>query len=145
MNADHDVKEKFRSDSLLPSKNSIATGPSEGPAEPSMTTRFLPLLLLALASTAAADPRGGRDAEDRAEARERMAAAHQGRAGRDSLAESVRRVERATGGQILSAERIPFDGRDMNRIKVVDATGRVRVITEDPQGRARGRGADRDD
>lgn len=58
---------------------------------------------------------------------------HESRPEEHSLAEAVRRVERATGGQILSAERVPFDGRDMNRIKVLDATGRVRVITEDPR------------
>jgi hypothetical protein len=101
-----------------------------------MTIRLLPLLLLVLATQAAAQI--GRD--DQRDARERAAAAHQTRNDRQSLAESVRRVERATGGQILSAERVPFDGRDMNRIKVVDSTGRVRVITEDPQpGRGRGR------
>lgn len=60
---------------------------------------------------------------------------HESRPEEHSLAEAVRRVERATGGQILSAERVPFDGRDMNRIKVLDATGRVRVITDDPQRR----------
>lgn len=98
-----------------------------------MNLRLLPLLLLAVASTAVADPRNnGRDAKG-AEAREHAEAAHKTRDA--SLAASVRRVERATGGQILSAERVPFDGRDMNRIKVVDSTGRVRVITEDPQGR----------
>ena len=97
-----------------------------------MNLRLLPLLLLAVASTAMADPRNnGREAKG--EAREQAEAAHKGRDA--SLAASVRRVERATGGQILSAERVPFDGRDMNRIKVVDSTGRVRVITEDPQGR----------
>jgi hypothetical protein len=106
-----------------------------------MTLRLLPLLLLVLAPTAFAQ--SGRDA-DREEARERTAAAHQPRSDRQSLAETVRRVERATGGQILSAERVPFDGRDMNRVKVVDATGRVRVITEDPQ-QGRGRGPSRDD
>ncbi|TBR11481.1 MAG: hypothetical protein EPO46_06315 [Lysobacter sp.] len=56
---------------------------------------------------------------------------HEAQAAQQSLAEAVRRVERATGGQILGAERVPFEGRNMNRIKVVDATGRVRVITDD--------------
>lgn len=106
-----------------------------------MTVRLLPLLLLVFASAAAADPSGGRE-EGRDQARERAAAAHQARVNAQSLAESVRRVERATGGQILSAERVPFDGRDMNRIKVVDSTGRVRVITEDPQRPRRDSGRD---
>lgn len=106
-----------------------------------MNLRLLPLLLLAAASVATADPRDDGRGAKRAEAREHAEAAHQPR--RTSLAESVRRVERATGGQILSAERVPFDGRDMNRIKVLDSTGRVRVITEDPQGR-KPRGRDDD-
>ncbi len=49
-----------------------------------------------------------------------------------ALSEAVRRVERRTGGQVLSAERVPFDGRDVNRIKVVDSRGRVRVYMDDP-------------
>lgn len=52
-----------------------------------------------------------------------------------ALADSVRRVERATRGEVLSAERVPFDGRDVNRVKVVDASGRVRVYMDDPQTR----------
>lgn len=55
------------------------------------------------------------------------------------LSDSVRRIERRTGGQVLSAEQIPFDGRNVNRIKVVDDRGRVRVFTDDPaQARQRG-------
>ena len=55
-----------------------------------------------------------------------------------ALADSVRRVERATRGEVLSAERVPFDGRDVNRVKVVDASGRVRVYMDDPRdGRTR--------
>ncbi len=51
----------------------------------------------------------------------------------DSLSESVRRIERATQGQILSAERVQFDGRDVNRVKVVDDHGRVRIYVDDPE------------
>ena len=50
-----------------------------------------------------------------------------------ALSDAVRRVERRTGGQVLSAERVPFDGRDVNRVKVVDSSGRVRVYMDDPQ------------
>ena len=52
--------------------------------------------------------------------------------GRDELSDSVRRVERNTRGRVLSAERVPYDGRNVNRIKVVDQSGRVRVIMDDP-------------
>lgn len=56
-----------------------------------------------------------------------------------ALSAAVRRVERRTGGQVLSAERVPYDGRDINRIKVVDASGRVRVYVDDPRtGAAKG-------
>jgi hypothetical protein len=51
----------------------------------------------------------------------------------DALAESVRRIERSTRGQVISAERMQSDGRDINRIKVMDDRGRVRVYMDDPQ------------
>lgn len=50
----------------------------------------------------------------------------------DGLSDSVRRIERSTRGQVLSAERVPYDGRNLNRIKVVDDRGRVRVYMDDP-------------
>ncbi|MDB6163439.1 MAG: hypothetical protein JWL98_871 [Xanthomonadaceae bacterium] len=50
----------------------------------------------------------------------------------DALSDSVRRVERTTRAQVLSAERVPFDGRDVNRIKTVDGHGRVRIFMDDP-------------
>lgn len=57
----------------------------------------------------------------------------------DALADSVRRIERSTRGQVLSAERMQSDGRDVNRIKVMDDRGRVRVYMDDPNKRAGGR------
>lgn len=51
----------------------------------------------------------------------------------DGLSDSIRRIERSTRGQVLSAERVPYQGRSLNRIKVVDAHGRVRVYMDDPQ------------
>ncbi|KIQ96427.1 PepSY domain-containing protein [Lysobacter sp. A03] len=61
----------------------------------------------------------------------------QGRGGRGNeshraLSDAVRRVERRTGGQVLSAERVPYDGRDVSRVKIVDSSGRVRVYVDDP-------------
>ena len=50
-----------------------------------------------------------------------------------ALSDAVRRAERATRGQVLSAERVPYDGRNVNRIKVIDNRGRVRVYMDDPQ------------
>lgn len=48
-----------------------------------------------------------------------------------SLSDAVRRVQRTTGGHILGAERVPFDGRDINRVKYMDERGRVRYM-DDP-------------
>lgn len=62
---------------------------------------------------------------------------------RRALSDSVRRVERRTGGQVLSAERVPYDGRDVNRVKVVDSSGRVRIYMDDPQSRGRDQQDDR--
>ncbi|HZF97353.1 MAG TPA: hypothetical protein VEY92_03750, partial [Pseudoxanthomonas sp.] len=50
-----------------------------------------------------------------------------------SLSDAVRRVQRETGGQVLGAERVQFDGRDINRVKVLDRYGRVRYMDDDPQ------------
>ncbi len=52
-----------------------------------------------------------------------------------SLSDAVRQVERNTRGEVLSAERVQYDGRDMHRVKVVDDQGRVRVFMQDPQHR----------
>ena len=54
-----------------------------------------------------------------------------------ALSDSVRRAERATRGQVLSAERVQFDGRDVNRVKIVDDRGRVRVYWDDPEAQRR--------
>ena len=50
---------------------------------------------------------------------------------RDALADSVREASRR--GQVLSAESVPYDGRNINRVKVIDDRGRVRVYMDDPQ------------
>jgi hypothetical protein len=85
------------------------------------------LLAIALASMSAgvlaAPPGGGHAPPPPPTARQR----HD-----DALSDSVRRIERSTRGQVLSAERVPFDGRDVNRIKTVDDRGRVRVFMDDP-------------
>ena len=49
------------------------------------------------------------------------------------LPESVSRIERETGGRVLSAEPRQRGGREMNRIKVYTPEGRVRVMWDDPQ------------
>lgn len=61
---------------------------------------------------------------------------------RSELSDSVRRVERETRGQVLSAERLQYDGRELNRVKVVDGNGRVRVYVDDPAQRGGRRDGD---
>lgn len=78
--------------------------------------------------------RGNRDRDQRpqrSDVREQRGPERRG----DSLSDSVRRIVRDTRGQVLSAERVPFDGREMHRVKVLDTRGRVRVYMDDPQVR----------
>ena len=96
---------------------------------------FLALLMAGVSHAAPAD---GRDGD---KGRQKKQASRDG----DSLSESVRRIERATQGQILSAERVQFDGRDVNRVKVVDDRGRVRIYVDDPEKSGRSDGTDDDD
>ncbi|NOT88625.1 MAG: PepSY domain-containing protein [Lysobacter sp.] len=97
----------------------------------SLSRRLPPLTVLAVALASAALP----------------AAAQQGRGPRgerpppeptrsqrdDSVSDAVRRIERSNRGQVLSAERMQYDGRDVTRIKVVDDAGRVRIYMDDAQ------------
>ncbi|MCX7556304.1 hypothetical protein OS187_05635 [Xanthomonadaceae bacterium JHOS43] len=53
-----------------------------------------------------------------------------------TLPSSVKRVERETGGRVLSAERRNQSGREINRIKVYTPEGRVRVMWDEPRNQA---------
>jgi len=57
-------------------------------------------------------------------------------AGGCSLSDAIRRVQRSTGGQILGAEQVPFDGRNINRVKYMDERGRVRYMDDPAPDRA---------
>lgn len=107
-------------------------------------SRLVAIVLLAAlaagAGSAMAQGRGQRSQDDR-----RGTEIHEQRAERRALADAVRRVERATGGEVLSAERVQSDGRDVSRVKVVDASGRVRVYMGDPPPREREEGRTRRD
>ncbi len=48
-----------------------------------------------------------------------------------SMSDAVRRVQRSTRGQILGAEQVPFEGRNITRVKYMDSNGRVRYM-DDP-------------
>jgi len=94
---------------------------------------LLALALLSMSAVVLASPKGGRRApQDSPRASERQHDSVRQRDA-DALSDSVRRIERSTRGQVLSAERVPYDGRDVNRIKTVDEHGRVRVYMDDPR------------
>jgi hypothetical protein len=95
------------------------------------TSSVLALALLAMSASVLAAPRGG--GRGAPPAPMPMPQQRSGHHENDALSDSVRRIERSTRGQVLSAERVPYDGRDVNRIKTVDAHGRVRVYMDDPQ------------
>jgi hypothetical protein len=56
----------------------------------------------------------------------------QGQGQGQGLPDSVRRVERQTGGEVLRAEPMQRDGREVYRLKVLTSDGRVRVVQDDP-------------
>jgi hypothetical protein len=95
--------------------------------------RPIPLLLsaalLVLGADAWAQGRGRGEPPPRGPERPQREA----REMRDSLSDSIRRAERDTRGQVLGAERVPFDGREVHRVKVIDDRGRVRVYMDDPR------------
>ncbi|HET9048560.1 MAG TPA: hypothetical protein VFN29_06335 [Chiayiivirga sp.] len=59
----------------------------------------------------------------------------------ENLPAAVNRVERETGGRVLSAERRTQSGRQLNRIKVYTPEGRVRVMWDTPRHAPPERGA----
>ena len=107
-----------------------------------LQTHVLPNLftaaLLAAPLLASAQQTPPPQLEERPQARESMQ-------NRRSLSDAVRRVERTTRGEVLSAERIQYDGRDMHRVKVLDQQGRVRVFMQEPSRAGAQRPRERDD
>lgn len=75
-----------------------------------------------IAATVSADPSKGNGNSDQPRIESKS-----------SLTDSVRRVERQTGGEVLSAEPMQKDGRQVNRVKVLTNDGRVRVVQVDSQ------------
>ncbi|MCL1500628.1 hypothetical protein A7D16_07360 [Xanthomonas nasturtii] len=52
-----------------------------------------------------------------------------------TLSDTIRHVQRTTGGEILGAERVPFDGGNLNRVKYMK-DGRVHTVYEPEQAQA---------
>lgn len=98
------------------------------PSKPAPLARALALAVVACASIGLM---GDVAAQERPRVAQPEAPPRQ-RASGDQLSDAVRRIERANRGQVLSAERLEYDGRPVNRIKVVDDEGRVRIYMDDP-------------
>ena len=114
---------------------------------PRLSHLLIVVLPFALGATMAAAQEAGRPAPGRAQATpQRMPAPaqHEGprpaepeparrseRLEHDSVSDAVRRVHKTTGGQILGAERVPYDGGNITRVKYLDDRGRVRYM-DDP-------------
>ena len=52
-------------------------------------------------------------------------------AGGNDLPASVRRIQRETGGEVLKAQPIQRDGREVYRVKVLTPQGRIRIVEDD--------------
>ena len=98
------------------------------------------VVVLALLATGAAAAIGSVAAQEPPEpARAEMVRAARGAPQERSLSDAVRRVQRTTGGHILGAERVPFDGRDITRVKYIDDRGRVRYMDDPAPSRSQPR------
>ncbi len=97
----------------------------------SLSRRLLPLTVLAVALAGIAVPAaaGGRGPRGEPPAPPELQRAQRD----DTVSDAVRRIERSNRGQVLSAERMQYDGHDVTRIKVVDDEGRVRIYMDDAQ------------
>jgi 2-methylcitrate dehydratase PrpD len=75
------------------------------------------LALIAAGGTAWADKSPKKDARD------------------GDLPASVRKIERETGGEVLKAQPMQRDGREVYRVKVLTPQGRIRVVEDTPPRR----------
>ncbi len=96
--------------------------PTSSPKAMRLNRLCIPLIALALCAPALAKDESKRDDRSREDR---------------SLSDSVRQVERNTGGRVVGAERIRASSRDIDRVKVVTPEGRVKVIRHEPRSRDR--------
>jgi hypothetical protein len=95
-------------------------------------SRFMALagLLACMGGIATVHAQDGQERSDAPPPRDRAFPRNEDRGHRSSMSDSVRRVRNETGGQVLSVERMQYDGRDVNRVKYVDENGRVRTMDD---------------
>jgi hypothetical protein len=101
--------------------------------------RFAVAALLASGAVAAIGSAGAQAPQPDPARAEAMVRAARGAPQERSLSDAVRRVQRTTGGHILGAERVPYDGRDINRVKYMDDRGRVRYMDDPAPARSQPR------
>ena len=94
-------------------------------------------VLVALTGTAAVHAQDDRGRGDAPPSRDRGMPRNDDRGHRNSMSDSVRRVRSDAGNQVLSVERMQYDGRDVTRVKYIDDRGRVRTQTQDDMGPSR--------
>ncbi len=94
-------------------------------------------VLVALTGTAAVHAQDDRGHGDAPPSRDRGMPRNDDRGHRNSMSDSVRRVRSDAGNQVLSVERMQYDGRDVTRVKYIDERGRVRTQTQDDAGPSR--------
>ncbi len=101
-----------------------------------MRSRSVPYIVLfavvlaVLGADAAWADRGPRNAPQNAQ---NMQSAPMQNAQGGGLPASVRRIERETGGEVLKAQPIQRDGREVYRVKVLTPQGRIRVVEDAPR------------
>lgn len=92
-------------------------------------TALVALIALAGVTTVQAQEEGERGSNPPPRERN-VPRSNEDRGHRSSMSDSVRRVRNETGGQVLSVERMQYDGREINRVKYVDDRGRVRTMDD---------------
>jgi hypothetical protein len=92
-------------------------------------------VLTAVTGTAAVYAQDDRGRGDAPPSRERGFPRSDDRGHRNSMSDSVRRVRSESGNQVLSVERMQYDGRDVTRVKYIDERGRVRTQEMEPSRR----------
>ncbi|MFT4269455.1 MAG: hypothetical protein QM578_00435 [Pantoea sp.] len=50
-----------------------------------------------------------------------------------SMSDSVRRAQQLSGGRVIGTDKVQSNGRQINRVKIIDSEGRVRYIDDDRQ------------
>jgi len=97
-----------------------------------MRTRYLMLLFSALAALIATGTVQARGGQGKATSPAVPTTDPSTPRRNSTLPDSVRRVERQTGGEVLKAEPMQQDGHEVYRLKVLTRDGRVRVMQADP-------------